>query len=418
MNILLKGITIADPTSQHHLKTVDVRVEKGIITEIGKIESKASEKIIDQRAILSPGFFDLNATAGDPGFETKEDLNTLSAAASAGGFTGLAIMPVAKPTVHNKSAVEYIKNSAKGLQTDIKAIGALSLNLEGKEMSEMYDMHLAGAVAFSDGPNPVQNDGFMSRALQYAQGFGGVIYSFPENREIAGKAMINESSNSILLGMKGNPSLAEELQISRDLFLAAYHDAPIHISTISTAGSVAMIKKAKKDGVKVTCDVAAHALVLTEDVLSGFDSHYKVKPPLRGRSDVKALLAGVKDGTIDAVSSQHTPHEIEYKAVEFETAAYGMIALQTVLPLLIKAGLTETQIAEKLSIAPRAILGLDSNKIEVGNVANWVLYAPEEKWTYSKQNNKSKSSNSPFLNTQLTGKVIATYNNQQLKRYE
>lgn len=418
MNLLFKGVTVVDPASQHNSKKVDVRIEKGLIMEIGKVKAGWADQVIDQGGVLSPGFFDMNATAGDPGYETKEDLSTLSAAASAGGFTGVALMPVAHPVVHNKAAVEYIINRSVHLPTDIKPVGALSLDLEGKELAELYDMHLAGAVAFTDGTQPVQNDGFMSRALQYANGFGGIIFSFPENRAMAGKAMIHESSNSIMLGMKGNPALAEELQISRDLFLAAYHEAPVHISTISTAGSVSLIKKAKKDGIKVTCDVAVHHLVLTEDVLEGFDSQYKVKPPLRGKADVKALLSGIKDGTIDAITTQHTPHEIECKAVEFETAAYGMIALQTALPLLLKAGLTNELIVDKLSIGPRRILGLGSNNVEVGNVANLVLFDPAKTWTYSKENNRSKSYNSPFLGAEMTGKVIATYNKKQLNRYE
>lgn len=418
MNILLKGVTIADSESAFNQKKVDVRIEKGIYTEIGKLDLKSSDKEVISGGVLSPGFFDLNVVAGDPGIETKEDLNSLQAAASAGGFTGVALMPNSKPVVHNKSAVEYILNRTKEFQVEIQPIGAVSVNAEGKDLAELYDMYLAGAKAFSDGVNPIQDAGFMSRAIQYANGFGAVIFSYPENREIAGKAMINESSNSVMLGMKGNPALAEELQISRDIFLAAYHNAPIHISTISTAGSVTLIKKAKKEGISVTCDVAAHHLLLTEEALSDFDSNYKVKPPLRGKADVKALIAGLKDGTIDAITSQHTPHEIEFKAVEFEVAAYGMIGLQTVLPILLKAGLSYELIAEKLGKSPRKILKLETSSINLNSKANFVLYQPDKKWLYTISNNYSKSANSPFLNQELMGKVIATYHQKQLKRYE
>ncbi|MEE1885941.1 dihydroorotase [Pedobacter flavus] len=418
MNILLKGVIIADSESAFNLQKVDVRIEKGIYTEIGTLDLKSSDKEVISGGVLSPGFFDLNVVAGDPGIETKEDLVSLQAAASAGGFTGVALMPNSKPVVHNKSAVEYILNRTKEFQVEIQPIGAVSVNAEGKDLAELYDMFIAGAKAFSDGVNPIQDAGFMSRAIQYANGFGALIFSYPENREIAGKAMINESSNSVMLGMKGNPALAEELHISRDLFLAAYHNAPIHISTISTAGSVALIKKAKKEGVQVTCDVAAHHLLLTEEALSDFDSNYKVKPPLRGKADVKALIAGLKDGTIDAITSQHTPHEIEFKAVEFEVAAYGMIGLQTVLPILLKAGLSYELIAEKLGKSPRKILKLETSSINLDSKANFVLYQPDKKWLYDTSNNYSKSSNSPFLNQELTGKVIATYHQKQLKRYE
>ncbi len=241
---------------------------------------------------------------------------------------------------------------------DVFPVGAISLDLEGKELAELYDMQQAGAVAFSDGEKPVKDDGFMSRALQYAKGFNGLLMVFPENRSIAGKAQVNESKTSVLLGMQGVPALAEEMQICRDIYLADFHDAPIHIHNISTAGAVALIKKAKRDGVKITCDVAAHHLVFTEELLLDFDSNYKVKPPLRGKADVKALINGLKEGTVDAISAQHRPQEIEHKDVEFGIAAYGIIALQTALPLLVKAGLTATQIAAKLAIAPRRILNL------------------------------------------------------------
>ena len=235
---------------------------------------------------------------------------------------------------------------------------------------------------------------------------------------MAGKAQINESKNSILLGMKGLPALAEEMHIARDIYLATYHQAPIHISTISTAGSVALIKRAKKDGVKITCDVAAHQLVFTEELLNDFDSNYKVKPPLRGKSDTKALLAGLKDGTIDAICTQHRPHEIEFKDVEFEHAAYGIIALQTALPLLVQAGLSADLIAEKLAINPRKILGLVVPRINVEEDANFSIYHPTKEWVFNAQTNASKSNNSPLLGKNLIGKVQLVYNNKQFQTYE
>ncbi len=419
MNLLITGIVIADPNSQFNQKKCDVRVEQGKITAIdNKLTASKNEQVFDgEGAVLSPGFFDLNCSIGDPGFETKEDINTATAAAKAGGFTGIAVLPNTKPVVQSKAEVEYIINRAKNNLVDVLPIGAISQGLEGKELAELYDMKLAGAVAFSDGGRAIVDDGFMSRALQYTQGFNGLLMVYPENKSIAGKSQINESKTSVLLGMKGLPSLAEEMHINRDIFLATYHDAPVHISNISTAGSVALIKKAKKDGIKITCDVAAHHLVFTEDLLNDFDSNYKVKPPLRGKTDVKALIAGLKDGTIDAVGSQHRPHEIEFKDVEFEIASYGIIALQTVLPLLIKAGLDATQIAEKLSVNPRKLLGLAVPVIEVGAEANFTVYNPALQWEYNVDTNYSKSANSPLLNKKLTGKVQLVYNNKQLQSY-
>lgn len=419
MNLLITGIAIADPNSPFNSEKCDVRVEQGTITAIGKgLSENNTDKVVDGTGlILSPGFFDLNCSIGDPGYETREDIRSATDAAQAGGFTGLAVLPDTRPVVHSKGEVEYILNRAKGGLVDVHPVGAVSRNLEGKELAELYDMRQAGAAAFSDGDKAIADDGFMSRALQYVQGFEGLLMVYPESKSIAGKSQINESGTSVLLGMKGLPALAEEMHISRDIFLATYHNAPVHISTISTSGAVSLIKKAKKEGVKITCDVAAHHLVFTEDLLNDFDSNYKVKPPLRAKSDIKALLGGLKDGTIDAVVSQHRPHEIEFKDVEFEIAAYGIIALQTVLPLLLQAGLSAVQIAEKLALNPRRLLGLAVPVIEEGAVANFTVYDPSEKWVYNSASNYSKSANSPLLNKTLTGKVRLVYNNKQLQVY-
>jgi dihydroorotase len=419
MKLVITGVTIADPNSKFNQSTCDVRVDQGSIVAIGEsLSQEAGEEVFDGTGCyLSPGFFDLNCAIGDPGFETREDLQTATNAAQSGGFTGIAVLPHTDPVVHSKAEVEYILNRSKHTLVDIYPIGAISKSLEGKELAELYDMQQAGAVAFSDGNKPVADDGFMSRALQYAKGIDALIMVYPENKSIAGKAQVNESKTSVLLGMKGIPALAEQMQISRDLFLAAYHDTPMHISTISTAGSVQLIKKAKRDGAKVTCDVAAHQLVFSEELLNDFDSNYKVKPPLRGRNDIKALIAGLRDGTIDAITSQHRPHEIEHKDVEFEIAAYGILGLQTALPLLVKAGLDAQQIAEKLSISPRKILKIEVPIIENGATANFTVYSLKESWLYDATTNKSKSKNSPLLNQQLTGKVKLVYNNNKFESY-
>jgi len=414
MNLLVQHVIIVDPQSKFNKQQCDVRIEGGKIKSIGKLSPEKNETVFDaEGAFLSPGFFDLNCVAGDPGFETKEDIETLTAAAKAGGFTGLALLPQASPVVQSKSQVEYIINKAKNNLVDVLPVGAISQNREAKELAELFDMQRAGAVAFSDGDRAIQDDGFMSRALQYAKGFDALLMVYPENKSIAGKAQITESKNSVLLGMKGLPPLAEEMHIARDIFLATYNETKIHISNISTAGSVALIRKAKKDGVQISCDVTAHHLVFTEELLVDFDSNYKVKPPLRSKADIKALIVGLKDGTIDAITSQHRPEEIEFKNVEFEIAHYGIIALQTVLPLLIKAGLDLNLIVEKLSINPRKLLNLNSSIIEEGIEANFTVFATDKKWLYNSNTNYSKSANNPLLGTELTGKVILVYNNNQ-----
>lgn len=419
-NLLIQSATILDPQCPFYGKVADVLIIKGKIAEIGKKINPADENIPVISAAgqyLAPGFFDLNVNFGEPGLETKEDMQTGCLAAAAGGFTGLALMPNTNPPVDSKGGVAYIINKAHNQLVDIHPMGCISHKNEGKELAEMFDMKQSGAIAFTDGNRPVSNAGLMSRALLYTQSFHGLIFSFAEDQDIAGKTKMNEGLMSTFLGMKGNPSLAEELMISRDLYLAEYNNARIHFSTISTAKSVDLIRKAKKAGIKVSCDVAAHQLVFTEDELEGFDSQYKVKPPLRTKKDQKALIAGLKDGTIDAIVSQHTPHEVEFKNVEFEIASYGIIGLQTVFPMVLKAGLDLDTILEKLAIAPRSILGIEIPELKVGNSANFTLINPQEEWELNEDSNKSKSSNSPLFGQKLKGKVKLVYNNGQYIKF-
>jgi dihydroorotase len=416
MNLLIKSATILDPGSPFHQQVTDILIENGVITRIAD-DIEADAKLVEAGGkYVSPGFFDLNCNIGELGLETKEDITSGTRAAAAGGFTGLAMMPNTANPVHSKAEVEYLINRSRGNLVDVYPLGTISHKREGKDLAEMYDMFLSGAKAFTDGNRPVQDAGLMERALLYAQGFDAMVFSYPEDTAIAGKAKVNEGEISTLLGMKGIPSLAEELMIARDLYLAEYTVSKIHFSTISTARSVDLIREAKRKGLEVTCDVAAHHLVLTDEALLGFDSQYKVKPPLRTADDVKALIKGLKDGTIDAIVSQHTPHEIEFKDVEFEVAAYGMVGFQTVLPLALKAGLPVELLVEKLAITPREILGVAVPVIAEGEKANLVLFDAGTEWEYNSKNNLSKSVNSPFIGDTLKGKVLLTYNNKQISK--
>ncbi|MVN89893.1 dihydroorotase [Mucilaginibacter aquatilis] len=417
MNLLIKHATILHPGSTLNNQTADILIENGVIKSIGTVINADAEVFDAQGCYILPGFFDLNCNVGEPGFETKEDLVSGLKAAAAGGFTGLAVMPQTEPPVHSKTEVEYLVNRSKGNLVDVYPLGTISQKREGKDMAEMYDMFKSGAKAFTDGNNPVKDAGLMERALLYAKGFGALIFSYPEDVAIAGKAKVNEGVVSTLLGMKGIPSLAEELMIARDLYLAEYTDSPIHFSTISTARSVDLIREAKAKGLKVTCDVAVHHLVLTDEALLGFDSNYKVKPPLRTQADVDALIQGLNDDTIDAIVSQHTPHEIEFKEVEFEIAAYGITGLQTVLPLALKAGLTPEAIVSKLAVNPRSILKVALPGLAEGDNANFVLFNAETEWEFNKQTNQSKSANSPFMGQTLKGKVMLTCNNNQVLKF-
>lgn len=400
----------------HHAQ-VDVLVKNGKIDQIGEritYDEKNLTTVDGKGAYLSVGFFDLNVNFGEPGLETKEDLQTGTAAAAAGGFTGVAVQPNTNPPIHSRSEVALIINSSKGNIVDVFPVGSLSKHRDGEELAELFDMKQTGAVAFSDGNRSVQQAGLMSRALLYARGFGGRIIAFAQDDSIAGGHQMNEGEVSTFLGMKGIPNLAESIMVSRDLFLAEYNQAPIHFGTLSTQESLSLIKKAKAKGLQVTCDVSAHHLVFTDEDVKGFDSHFKIMPPLRTKTDVKALIKALKEGVIDAVVSQHTPHEIEFKNVEFQIAKPGMIGSQTVLPLLLRAGLTPEQIVEKLSIGPRRVIGLELPEIKEGKEANLVLFSPTKKWIFDETTNLSKSSNSPLMGQELVGKVLAVVNNNML----
>ncbi|MFS2185099.1 dihydroorotase family protein [Mucilaginibacter sp. Mucisp84] len=414
MNLLIKSATILDPGSSFHQQVADILIENGVITRIADDIDADAELFDAEGKYVSPGFFDLNCNVGELGLETKEDLRSGTTAAAAGGFTGIALMPNTQPPVHSKSEVEYLLNRSKGNLVDVYPLGTISQKREGKDLAEMYDMYQSGARAFTDGSRPVQDAGLMERALLYAQGFDALVFSYPEDTAIAGKAKVNEGEISTLLGMKGIPSLAEELMVARDLYLAEYTVSRIHFTTISTARSVELIREAKRKGIEVTCDVAAHHLILTDEALLGFDSLYKVKPPLRTADDVAALIKGLKDGTIDAIVSQHTPHEIEFKDVEFEVAEYGIIGLQTAFSQALKAGLPVELIVEKLAVNPREILGVELPVIAEDEKANIVVFDTDTEWEYTAANNKSKSANSPYIGQRLKGKVLLTYNNQQI----
>lgn len=413
---LITSAKLVLPGHIFNQQQVDILIKDGVIADINKsIKVENNVKVIDASgACVAPGFFDLNVNIGEPGYETKEDIVTGTAAAAAGGFTGIAVHPNTNPPIHSRAEVALVVNAAKGNAVDVYPIGAISKKREGNELAELYDMKVTGAIAFSDGNRSVQQAGLMGRALLYSKGFGGLIISFAQDESVAGGNQMNEGVMSTYLGMKGIPNLAESLMVSRDLYLAEYNDAPIHFTTISTAESVELIKKAKAKGLKVTCDVAAHNLVFTDEDVVGFDSNYKVSPPLRAKKDVKALLKGLKDGIIDAVVSQHTPQEVEFKNVEFHIAKNGITGLQTAFPLLLKAGLDEEQIVEKMALNPRKIVGLEVPKLEKGEKANLVVFDTKEKWVFDETTNKSKSRNNPLFGTELVGKVKLIVNNNQL----
>ena len=419
MNILIKSAKIIDNNSKHNGKTLDILIEKGIITEIGKsIKNSKNYKEINYKGLhVSNGWFDLRANFCDPGNEHKEDLNSGLDAAAKGGFTGVLIMPDTNPTADNKGGIEYIINKTKNNTVDAYPAGALSHQCKGEEIAEMYDMHLAGAKAFTDNKKSIESAGLLNRALLYSQSFGGVIMNFPNSRELSKNGQINEGITSTQLGLKGIPALAEELMVSRDIYLAEYCNAKIHLTNISTKQSVKLIKEAKKKGLQITADVNAYHLLLNEEELLGFDSNFKVIPPLRTKEDIKALIVGLKDGTIDAICSDHTPEDIEEKQCEFDNAAFGIINAQTAFSAANTALSDKIELndfIDKITSSPRRIIGLPVLEIKEGEKANLTLFNPNEQWQLDKSAIVSKSKNSPFINKELTGKVIGIVNNNSM----
>lgn len=361
---------------------------------------------------VSPGWLDVGVYAADPGYEHREDLNSAAAAAAAGGFTAMACFPNTDPALHTKSEILYVKNKAKDLPVHCYPIGAVSQGCEGKDMAELFDMHAAGAVAFSDGKRAVQDAGLLLRALQYAKAFNGLIINVPHHKTIAAGGQMHEGLMSTSLGLKGLPALAEELMVQRDLSLLEYSGGRLHIHLISTAKSVALVRAAKKAGLPVTCSVAVANLCFTDGKMADFDSNWKVVPPLRGDSDVKALLEGLMDGTIDFICSNHTPWHEEAKNLEFTYADFGMIGLETTFALcqtFLSNTLSIRDLVEKLSLAPRRVLGLDVPQITVGQRAEITVFDPDAEWVLEAKDIRSKSKNTPFIGQTFKGRVLGVF---------
>jgi dihydroorotase len=414
MKLLIQKARIIDPNSPATGKVRDLLIENGVITTIKEnIPATAgTETFSADNLHASPGWFDLQANFRDPGFEHKEDLQSGAAAAAAGGFTGAALMPSTNPPVHSKSEVEYIMHKGKGSAVDLYPIGTLSHRLEGKELSEMYDMHLSGAVAFSDDKSPIKSAGLLVRAMLYAKNFNKLIFTHCEEPSLSIEGKMHEGVMSTQLGMKGIPALAEEVMLARNIQLAEYAEAAVHISSVSTRGAVAQIRMAKAKGIKITASVNAHHLGMDDTSLSGFDSNLKVNPPLRSASDIRALKEGLADGTIDVIASDHSPEDTENKVLEFDHAAFGMIGLETAYALAnTYSGLNPDELVMKFAINPRKLLGQAIPCLKEGSPANITFFNPALTWTFQATDIRSKSKNTPFVGHPFKGKALGIYNN-------
>jgi dihydroorotase len=410
MNTIIREAKIIDSESTFHNQIVDILIVDGSIKKIGTslpTPDNVEEVKLDNLHI-SQGWFDSSVSLGEPGFEDRETIaNGLNVAAKS-GFTAIALQPNSYPIIDNQSQINFVKSKANGFATELFPIGALTKGSEGKDMAELFDMKNAGAIAFGDYNKSLDNANLLKIALQYVQDFDGLVIPFAQDSNIKGNGVANEGIVSTRLGLKGIPNLAEELQIDRNLFLLEYTGGKLHIPTVSTAKSVELIKKAKAKGLHVTCSVSVHHLVLTDSTLENFDTRCKVSPPLRTETDRKALLAGILDNTIDMITTDHNPIDIEHKKMEFDLAKDGTIGLESAFGALLTV-LPLEKVIEKLT-AGKTTFGIEKQTIAEGNKANISLFNPEGKSIFSTENILSKSKNSAFLGTEIKGKVYGIYN--------
>lgn len=409
MKVLVKSAKVIDQQSPFHNQVVDILIDNGTIAEIGanlKV-SRVDQEIKFEHLHVSRGWFDSSVSFGEPGWEERETLLNGLRTAQKSGFTAVALNPGNNPVTDNKGAVSFLLSKAATNPVNLYPIGSLTKDSKGIDLAELYDMKLAGAVAFNDYKKAVRHPNLLKIALQYVQNFNGLILSYPQEDKIATDGLVNEHENSTYLGLKGIPSLAEELQITRDLYILEYTGGKLHIPTISTKKSVEIIRDAKAKGLDVSCSVAVHNLFFSDDILQEFNTNAKVLPPLRTKEDSAALLKGLEDGTIDMVTSDHYPIDIENKKVEFDHALFGTIGLESVFGALLKLTTLETTI--KSLTSGRARFNIQEFSIEQGSLADLSFFNPDLKYNFSNQQIFSSSKNSIFLNQELQGAVLGTF---------
>ncbi len=414
MKILLQSPLILQKGSPFHNKEKNVLLQNGRIQEIGDKNYSADRVIKADGMILSAGWVDMGTFVGDPGLEHKEDLDSLSRAAIAGGFTELALLPNTQPVVQSKNEITYISRNNDSRLVQMHPMAAVTKNTKGEELTEMIDLYEAGAIAFTDGLKPIWHTDVFYKALQYLQKFNGLLVDHAEDQWLNMFGQMHEGLQSTMLGMKGMPRIAEEIAVNRNLELLAYAGGRLHLSKLSTARSVDLIKAAKKKW-QVSCDITAYQALLTDEQLKDFDTHYKVNPPLRERADNEALLKGLKDGTIDVICSGHLPQDEESKQLEYDLADFGITNLQTTgsnLRALSEEVDWETLI-EKITTNPRKLLGLDVPMLEPEAKANLTLFDPTRTWVLDEKTNQSKAKNSPWFGTKIQGKAVAVFNNNK-----
>ena len=415
MKVLIKNATLLSPSSPFHGKIQDIFIDNGIISKIGnQLKVDTDETIEIDHLHVSVGWVDCFANFCDPGQEFKETLETGAHAAAAGGFTEVMLIPNTQPVVYNKSQVEYLIQKSKSFPVQIHAIGAITKNAEGKELSEMYDMYHTGAIAFSDGLNPVQSSGILQKALEYILAIDATIIQLPDDKTIGTAGLINEGEISTKLGLPGKPALSEELMIARDIELVRYTNSKIHFTGISTKKSLELIAAAKKEKLNVSCSVTPYHLFFSEDDLMSYDTNLKVNPPLRTIEDREALREGIKTGVVDFIASHHQPQDWDHKVCEFEYAKNGMEGLESVFGAAGICGILPETFVKMQTENVRKIFNLPIPLIAEGQKGNLTFFVPDENYLFREKDILSKCRNNAFVEKTLKGKVIGIINKDKL----
>lgn len=412
MKILIQAAKILNTSSPFHKKEKNVLIQNGRITEIGDKNYQADKVIKAEGMILSTGWFDMGTFIGDPGLEHKEDLDSGAKAAVAGGFTEIAVLPNTVPCIQTKNDVNYLTRGNDNRLLQVHPLASVTKNNKGEELTEMIDLHEAGAAGFTDGLKPIWHTDIFLKSLQYLQKFNGVLIDHPEDIWLNMFGQMHEGLQSTMLGLKGMPRIAEEVAISRNIKLLNYAGGRLHLAKLSTSKSIGLVRAAKNK-INITCDIAAYQPLLDDTLLAGFDTNYKVNPPLREKSDNDALIKGLNDGTIDVICSGHVPQDEESKSIEFDLADPGIINLQTFASNLVSLSelVNWDVLIEKITNGPRAVLNLEAPVIDIEAKANLTLLDPNCTWTLDGETNLSKAKNSPWLGQSLTGKAVAVFNN-------
>ncbi len=411
MKVLIKQAHISCSSSPFHGQVKDILIEDGRIQKIAdQIFENADEIIADDNLYASIGWMDIFANFSDPGFEHKETLETGAAAAAAGGFTDVMIIPNTNPVVSSKSQVEYIVQKAATLPVNIYPIASVTKNAEGKELSEMYDMHNSAALAFSDGTASIQSPGVLLKALQYVLAIESTIIQLPDDKSISRSGLMNEGIASTQLGLPGKPAIAEELMIARDIELLRYTGSKLHITGVSTKKGIELISRAKKEGLRLTCSVTPYHGWFCDEDLATYDTNLKVNPPLRTRDDMMAVRHAVQNGTIDCLASHHIPQHWDDKTCEFEYAQNGMIGLETFFGVVNRFEKNIDDLIELITVAPRNIFCITIPEIKEGSKACITLFNPHVEYIFDESMLCSKSKNSPFIGKKGKGKVIGIIN--------